>query len=158
MPRPPLTLTRERLGFDVPPRAASIGRYAPFVRHKGIVAIVQGPLWGEEIRYKGRVGAELDFSLAQEAARLACANVLVELQAASGGDLARVECCYRLGGFINAAESFTRHSEVMNAASELLLKVLGERMRHSRYVVGCNSLPQGVAIELEGWFAVASLP
>jgi hypothetical protein len=55
---------------------------------------------------------------------LCCANVLVQLQAARGGDLSRVQCCYRLGGFINATDSVTEHTAVMNAASGLVLKVL----------------------------------
>jgi len=68
----------------------------------------------------------------------------------------RVQSCYRLGGFINASENFTEHTTVMNAASDLLLKVLGEEMRHSRYVVGCSSLPFNLVMELEGWFGIAS--
>ena len=43
----------------------------------------------------------------------------------------------------------------MNAASDTLLSVLGESARHSRYVVGCSSLPSNLVMELEGWFGVA---
>lgn len=150
-----IALSAELLGFEPPPPAASVGRYAPFVSHKGIVSIVQGPLWGEQVRYAGRVGADIDLAEAREAARLCCANLLVQLQTACGGDLSRVRCCYRLGGFINATDGFIDHTAVMNAASDLLLKVLGEGMRHSRYVVGCSSLPFNLAMELEGWFDVA---
>ena len=151
-----MQLSAETLGFEPPPPAPSVGRYAPFVCHQGIVSIVQGPLWREELRYVGRVGAGIDLAQAREAARLCCANLLVQLQAACGGDLLRVQSCYRLGGFINATENFTEHTTVMNAASDLLLKVLGEEMRHSRYVVGCSSLPFNLVMELEGWFGIAS--
>lgn len=150
-----LQLTRDVLGFDPPPPAPSVGRYASFVSHNGIVSTVQGPLWGEELRFVGRVGADVDLAKAQEAARLCCANVLTQLQIACGGDLARVQCCYRLGGFINATPDFDAHTAVMNAASDLLLAVLGDRMRHSRYVAGCSSLPFNLVLEIEGWFGVA---
>ena len=149
-----IELSRDVLGFDPPPAALSVGRYAPFVAHAGLVAIVQGPLWGDELRHVGRVGANIDLMRAQDAARLTCANILVQLQAACDGDLGRVRSCYRLGGFINATPEFEQHTAVMNAASELLLRVLGDRMRHSRYVVGCSSLPFNLVLELEGWFAI----
>lgn len=149
-------LTAETLGFEPPPPAPSVGRYAPFVSHGGIVSIVQGPLWGDELRFTGRVGAGVDLATAQAAARLCCANVLTQLQAACGGDLSKVRCCYRLGGFINATPDFDAHTAVMNAASDLLLSVLGESMRHSRYVVGCSSLPFNLVLELEGWFGISS--
>ncbi|HTZ77158.1 MAG TPA: RidA family protein [Stellaceae bacterium] len=151
MPR----LTRETLGFDPPPPAPSVGRYAPFVTHNGIVSIVQGPLWGEELRFRGRDGADVDVARAQDAARLCCANLLTQLEIACGGDLDRVRCCYRLGGFLNATPDFAAHTTVMNAASDLLLAVLGDRARHSRYVVGCASLPFNLVLEIEGWFGVA---
>jgi enamine deaminase RidA (YjgF/YER057c/UK114 family) len=125
------------------------------VSHGGIVSIVQGPLWGEELRFVGRVGAGVDLATAREAARLCAANVLTQLELACGGDLARVTCCYRLGGFINATPEFDAHTEVMNAASELLLSILGDPARHSRYVVGCASLPFNLVMELEGWFGIA---
>jgi hypothetical protein len=43
----------------------------------------------------------------------------------------------------------------MNAASDLVLKVLGDQMRHSRYVVGYSSLAFNPALELEAWFDIA---
>ncbi len=149
-------LTSKTLGFEPPPLAPSVGHYASFVRHDGIVSIVQGPLWGDELRFVGRVGADVDLEKARDAARLCCANVLTQLQVACGGDLSRARCCYRLGGFINATADFDAHTAVMNAASDLLLSVLGEGMRHSRYVVGCSSLPFNLTMELEGWFGIAS--
>ena len=142
------------LGFEVPPAAPSVGRYAPFIQHNGLVSIVQGPLWGEELRYTGRVGEGVSLDRARNAARLCCANVLVQLQNACGGDLSRFRACYRLGGFVNATAEFRDHTAVMNAASELLLAVLGDGARHSRFAVGCSSLPFDLTVELEGWFAV----
>jgi enamine deaminase RidA (YjgF/YER057c/UK114 family) len=55
---------------------------------------------------------------------------------------------------VNATPDFRDHTAVMNAASELLLSVLGEGARHSRFAVGCSSLPFDLTVELEGWFAV----
>lgn len=149
-----LQLEMAKHGMERPPPAPSVGRYAPYVLHNGLVSTVQGPLWGEELRFVGRVGEDIGIEEAREAARLCCANVLVQLEQACEGDLDRVKACYRLGGFINATAAFEGHTSVMNAASELLLAVLGDHARHSRYVVGCSSLPFNLVMELEGWFAV----
>lgn len=147
-------LSRERLGFDVPPPATSAGRYAGYVSMGGIVTINQGPLIGDQMPHTGRIGDTVTMDQAIEAARLCAANVLVQLQLACDGDLDRVACCYRLGGFLNAVDGFTQHSAVMNGASDVVHAVLGEEMRHSRFVVGCNSLPYDLTMELEGWFGI----
>lgn len=147
-------LTNKILGFKVPPPAPSAGHYAPFVVSGGIISIVQGPLLGKDMPYRGRVGNEVSHEEAMEAARLCAANILVQLESACKGDLDRVACCYRLGGFLNTVEGFTDHSLIMNAASDVIHRVIGQDMQHSRYVVGCNSLPYNLTMELEGWFAI----
>lgn len=147
-------LSRELLGIDVPPAAESAGHYAGFKSFGGIVSIVQGPLIGDAMPFRGKIGRDINYEKACEAARLCAANVLVQLERACEGDLGRVACCYRLGGFLNTGEGFDRHSQIMNVVSDTVLRVLGPEMTHSRYVVGCNTLPYDLVMELEGWFAI----
>jgi enamine deaminase RidA (YjgF/YER057c/UK114 family) len=61
----------------------------------------------------------------------------------------RVAQVIRLGGYVNAVPGFTRHSEIMNAASEIFLDLFGERGGHTRFVAGCSSLPYDLAVEIE---------
>lgn len=119
-----IKLTSATLGFEPPPPAPSIGRYAPFVMYGGIVAVVQGPLWGSDLRHVGRVGDTVDIETAEQAARLCCANLLVQLQLACEGDLARVQCCYRLGGFINTSTVQARSAYLVGSP---LVSVAGAR-------------------------------
>jgi enamine deaminase RidA (YjgF/YER057c/UK114 family) len=44
---------------------------------------------------------------------------------------------------------------VINGASDLMVSVFGDRGRHARAAVGAPSLPFGVAVEIEGIFALA---
>jgi enamine deaminase RidA (YjgF/YER057c/UK114 family) len=37
---------------------------------------------------------------------------------------------------------------VINAASDLIVEVLGERGRHTRAAIGLNALPRGVTVEI----------
>ena len=46
----------------------------------------------------------------------------------------------------------TEQPLVINAASELMVKVFGDKGRHARVAVGCPSLPLGAAVEVDGIF------
>jgi len=145
----------EELGHALPPLARSIGLYVPTVRTGNQIWCVQGPLWGDELRFVGRVGRELGLAEAKDAARLVCLNILAQLRDACAGDLDRISRCIRLGGFVNCTPEFNAHTEVMNAASALIVELFGERGRHARFVAGCASLPYDLAVEIEGVFEVA---
>ena len=142
------------LGLEFPPSARSVGNYLPYVRTGNLVVSVQGPLWGDELRFQGRLGRDFTLEQGQAAARLVMLNLLVQLRDACDGDFDRVRRCVRLGGFVNSTAEFNQQTLVMNGASDLIIAVLGERGRHARFVVGCSSLPFDLAIEIEGMFEV----
>ena len=50
---------------------------------------------------------------------------------------------------VNADPSFTRHPDVINGFSDLMVKVFGERGKHARAAVGMGSLPMNIACEIE---------
>ena len=143
------------LGLTLPPPARAVGNYLSHVRSGSLFISVQGPLWGDELRFQGRLGRDLTLEQGQDAARLVMLNLLVQLRTACHGDFARVRRCLRLGGFVNCTPEFNRQTLVMNGASDLLVAVLGERGRHARFVVGCSNLPYDLAIEIEAMFEIA---
>ncbi len=49
----------------------------------------------------------------------------------------------KLVGFVNATEDFMDHPQVVNSASDLMVKVFGEAGRYARSAVGMGSLPFG---------------
>ena len=123
------------------------------VVHAG-VAYVSGqlPRRGDEL-VRGRVGEDVALEAAQAAAGLCAVAVLAVLRQALG-ELAQVERCLQLSGFVNAAPDFTRHSEVMNGASALVADAFGEAGTHTRAAVGVASLPFGVPVEVSAVFAI----
>ena len=145
----------EELGITLPPPARSVGHYVPYTRAGNIVISVQGPLWGDELRYQGRLGETFTLEDGQEAARLVMLNLLCQVREACGGDLDRMRQCMRLGGFVNSTPDFNQQTLIMNAASDLLIEIFGDRGRHARFVVGCSSLPFDLAVEIEGIFEIA---
>src|SRR5262249_17521793 len=142
------------LGLTLPPSPRSVGNYLPYVRTGNLFISVQGPLWGAELRFQGKLRRAFTPEQGQEAARLVMLNLLVQLRQACNGDFGRVRRCLRLGGFVNSTPEFNQQTLVMNGASDLLIDLLGERGRHARFVVGCSSLPFDLAVEIEAMFEI----
>lgn len=92
--------------------------------------------------------ADSDVAMAKGAARVSMQRCLAALTARLG-TLDRIEQVLMVRGYVNATARFTRHSEVLDAASQLLIAVLGERGRHARVALGASSLPSGGLTEIE---------
>jgi enamine deaminase RidA (YjgF/YER057c/UK114 family) len=102
----------------------------------------------------GKLGAELSVDEGRGAAELA-ALALVGSLATYLGDLGRVGRIGSVTVTVNAVPSFTEHTAVADAASDLLVAVFGDRGRHARLSVGVSSLPADLALELTAVVAVA---
>ena len=99
----------------------------------------------------GKVGRDLDFATACEAATRAADNLLARLVEAASGDPGRIDRLLFVRGYVNAAEDYREVHKVIDAASERLIARLGEaRGRHARTSLGCATLPNGNAVTLEG--------
>ena len=55
----------------------------------------------------------------------------------------------KIGGFVNCNPDFTDQPKIINGASNLLVKIFGDKGKHSRFAVGSNSLPLNIAVEIE---------
>ncbi len=146
----------EELGIVLPEPAAPAANYTPFVI-MGNQLFVSGqvPLGPAGIEWQGKCGSDFSVEEGQQAARLCALNLLAQVRAACAGDLDRVRACLRIEGFVNATADFRNHPTVINGASDLLVEVLGPIGVHSRFAVGCASLPLGVAVEVGGIFAIS---
>jgi enamine deaminase RidA (YjgF/YER057c/UK114 family) len=141
------------LGIELPQPAAPVANYVPFTVSGNLVFIAgQICQWNGERRFVGKLGAGISIADGQQAARLCALNILAHLRVAGGGDLDRVRRCLRLGGFVNCTPEFTDMPQVVNGASDLMVEIFGEAGKHARAAVGNNSLPGGVAVEIEATF------
>lgn len=142
------------LGIELPTPAKAAANYVPFIlAGRQLYISGQLPMASQGLAYAGKLGANVDLATGQKAARLCALNILAQAKAALG-DLDRIERCLRLGGFVNAAPDFDAHPQVINGASDLLCEVLGDKGQHTRFAVGCASLPFGAAVEVDALFAV----
>lgn len=125
------------------------GNYVPVARDGHQIFISgQVPRVGDTVVVTGAAGAEVDLAQAQVAAKICAMRALALLQR-SLGTLDAVRAILRITVFVRCAADFTQHSEVADAASEVLYRVLGEAGAHTRTSVGVLQLPKGATVELD---------
>ena len=76
---------------------------------------------------KGKIGLDLTLEQGQEAAQVCAINILSQIKAACGGDLNKIKSCIKITGFVNSIDKFIDQPKVINAASELLVKIFEEK-------------------------------
>ncbi|MGC5702872.1 RidA family protein [Pseudomonas sp. NFXW11] len=143
----------QQLGLELPPPSQPVANYLNHVVSQNLLFISgQIPLLAGQPALLGRLGEELSPEQGAQAAELAALGLLAQLGTALDDDLSRLRRISRLGVFIAANAEFTSHASVANGASNLLVKVLGDKGRHARTAVGVASLPAGVAVEVDAIF------
>ena len=133
--------------LPIPPKPA--GSYVP-VTISGKTAYVSGqiPIQDGKITHKGKVPTNQSLEEAQKAARLCAINALAQLKSEITS-LDRVSKILKVSGFVNSAPDFTDQPKVINAASDLLFEIFGEKGRHARVAIGASSLPLDSTVEID---------
>ncbi|MFE5580236.1 RidA family protein [Kitasatospora sp. NPDC056531] len=137
------------LGLTLPPVAAPVAAYVPALQ-SGEFVFTSGqlPVVGGKLPSTGKVGAEVSPEEAKELAQICALNALAAVKSVIG-DLDRVERVVKVVGFVASAPDFTGQPAVVNGASELLGRVLGDAGVHARSAVGVAVLPLDAPVEVE---------
>ena len=144
-----------QLGIELPEPTAPMANYVPFTVAGNLVFVAgQISQWNGQPRHVGKLGAGIGIEEGRDAARLCALNILTHLRTACGCDLDRVRRVVQLRGFVNCTPDFTDMPRVVNGASDLMVEIFGDLGRHARAAVGVNSLPAGVAVEVEAIFEI----
>jgi enamine deaminase RidA (YjgF/YER057c/UK114 family) len=145
----------KKLNIILPPAPNPVGAYLAYRQSKNLIFISgQISIKADGNLIKGKVGADLTLEEGQEAAKICAINILSQIKAACGGNLNKIKGCIKITGFVNSNDSFIDQPKVINAASDLLVKIFEEDGKHSRAAVSVNSLPLGAAVEIEAIFDV----
>lgn len=143
------------VGLEMPKPPSPAATYLPFVEH-GDLLFVSGqiPLVSGRMANTGSVPFQVSPNEAHQAARIAALNSLAQFQLLDGG-LDRLKRVIALTIYVASTPSFTEHHLVANAASDLMIELLGaEAGSHSRTTVGCSALPLGAPVEVHGIYAL----
>ncbi len=101
---------------------------------------------------KGKLGKELSTESGYDAAKRCGLSIVSQAMKACDNDLSKIKSCIKLTGFVNSTDEFTEQPKVINGASDLIKSIFGESGLHTRAAVSTNSLPLGVAVEVDAIF------
>ena len=101
---------------------------------------------------KGKVGKDLDTEAGYNAAKRCALSIVAQVKKACDDDLSKIKSCIKLTGFVNSTDIFTEQPKVINGASDLIASIFGDAGMHTRAAVSTNSLPLGVAVEVDAIF------
>ena len=141
------------LNIQLPKAPDPVGAYVAFkVIGKLLFISGQLPIDINGKMIKGKIGKDLKLEDGQAASKLCVANIIAQAKKAMNGDLNKIKNCAKITGFVNSTDSFIDQPKVINPASEALSAVFGESGKHTRAAVSANSLPLGVAVEIDAIF------
>ena len=140
----------QELGYTLPEAPKKGGVYMPVKEFGGSMAYVSGNvpiINGQAIT--GKLGGDCSFEDGLKAAEHCTLNILASLKAYLG-DLDKIKSCTKMTVFVACTPDFSLHPQIANAATELLVKIMGEEKGcPSRSAIGVPSLPLNVAVEIE---------
>lgn len=137
------------LGYSFDGEIQIGGNYVP-VKRSGNQVFISGqiPRVGDTVEVVGAAGSDVTLEKARLAAKICAMRALALLQR-SLGSLDKVTGILRITVFVRCAADFTQQSEVADAASDLLVEVLGPSAAHTRTSIGVLQLPKGATVELD---------
>jgi len=136
------------LGLTLPEAPASVGLYENSVLSGNLLHLSGGiPTDASGQLLTGKVPTDASVEDAQFAAQQIILNRLAVIKEAIGS-LDKVERIVAINGFVNSAPNFYDHPKVINAASQLLIDIFGDKGRHSRTALGAAALPLNVQVEI----------
>ena len=143
----------KELKINLPEAKAPVGNYVA-TKVSGKMLFVSGQISIDETGQliKGKVGKDLDTEAGYNAAKRCALSIIAQVKKACNNDLSKIKSCIKLTGFVNSTDDFTDQPKVINGASDLIALVFGESGMHARAAVSSNSLPLGVAVEVDAVF------
>ena len=137
------------IGLTLPVAAAPVAAYVPAVKTGNMVFTAgQLPIVDGKVVITGKVGAEVTPEQAKDMAQICALNALAAISLVA--DIDQIERIIRVGGFVNGVPGFVAIPQVVNGASELLIKLFGEvNGKHARTAIGVAELPLNAPVEIE---------
>ena len=100
----------------------------------------------------GKVGKDLDLNQGYKAAKRCGLSLIAHAKNACNGDLEKIKTCVKLTGYVNSTDNFIDQPKVIDGASDIIAKVFEKKGEHTRAAISSNSLPLGVAVEVDAIF------
>ena len=143
------------LGLELPSVSEPGGSYQSLnIRGNITYLAIQFPILNGEFLYTGRLGETISTEEGFKAMELCALNVISQIHYKVGFErilgLNHIEAVYR------SSQEWDEAPQVVDGASELFTKVLGEKGRHSRSIFGVDHLPMDFCVGLTTTFTFES--
>ena len=102
----------------------------------------------------GKVGKDLDLEQGYKAAERCGLSIISHAKKACEEDLEKIKSCIKLTGYVNSTNDFTDQPKIINGASDIISNIFEDKGAHTRAAVSTNSLPLGVAVEVDAIFEI----
>ena len=143
----------KELNIVLPIAADPVGAYVAYKIVNNLLYISgQLPINADGKMIKGKLGKDLSTEEGYEAAKRCGLAILSQVKKACNNNLSKIKSCLKLTGYVNSTENYTDQPKVINGASEIISKILEINGLHVRAAVSVNSLPLGVAVEIDAIF------
>lgn len=144
------------LKLELPPAPKPVAVYKIANRVGNLLYLSgHGPLKADRSLILGKVGKDLTVEQGYEAAKQTGLAILATLKDTLGS-LDKVQRVIKTFGMVNCTDDFVDQPKVINGFSELMKAVFGDDAGvGARSAVGHNSLPGGMAVEIECIIEVA---
>ena len=141
------------LNINLPKAADPVGSYVA-AKISGKMLFISGQISIDEDGklIKGKIGKDLNTEEGYNAAKRCALSIVAQVKKVCGDDLSKIKSCVKLTGFVNSTEDFVEQPKVINGASDLIASIFGDVGMHTRAAVSTNSLPLGVAVEVDAIF------
>ena len=138
------------LDIVIPRLSVPVANYLPYkLANKTLYVSGQGPVIDGKIIYKGKVGEDISLEEGINAAKICCLNIIAIIKHATNNNWDKFVEIIKIGGFVNSNSDFYDQPKVINGASDLLVRIFGDKGKHARFAVGSSSLPLNIAVEIE---------
>lgn len=141
------------LGYKLPNVSTPGGSYVSVNIRENIAYIaVQFPILNEEYRYQGRLGDEISTDDGYKAMELCALNVLAQVDKKIGFD--NIVGLNHFDAYFQSGQDWDDAPKIVNGASDLFVKILGNKGEHSRAIFGVHKLPRNFSVGLTASFTI----
>ena len=139
--------------LELPKAADPVGSYVA-TKEVGKLLYISGQISMEASGnlIKGKLGKDLTTEEGYKAAVRCALSIISQAKKHLSNDLSKIKNCIKLTGFVNSTDDFIDQPKVINGASDTIAKVFDDNGMHARAAVSTNSLPLGVAVEVDAIF------
>lgn len=143
----------KELQLNLPSISIPGGSYVSVnVRSSIAYVAIQFPIINQAYFYQGRLGTEISTEDGYKAMQLCALNVLAQVQAKVGFE--KVLGLNHIDAYYQSGEEWDEGPNIVNGASDLFLKILGEKGQHSRAIFGVHKLPRNFSVGLTASFTL----